>query len=72
MSDSRAMAAVYSQYSTVVKFEELPDPDDSWELVERVGEGTYGEVHLATNKHSGRSSNDIGKNDVDMLGRRCG
>lgn len=44
---------MYSQYSSIVKFDELADPEDRWQLIERVGEGTYGEVHLARDKTSG-------------------
>ena len=59
---------MYAQYSTRVKFDELADPLDRWELVERVGEGTYGEVHLATDKNTGKAPSKISKLKEDL---RC-
>lgn len=43
----------YSQYSQVIKFDELPAPENQWELIESIGEGTYGEVFKARNKQNG-------------------
>lgn len=43
----------YSQYSQIIKFDELKCPDDQWELLESIGEGTYGEVFKAKNLKSG-------------------
>ena len=45
---------MYAEYSKIIKFDTLPDPTDTWELVDKIGEGTYGEVHSARNKHTGR------------------
>lgn len=47
---------MYAEYSKIILFGELPDPGDSWELVEKIGEGTYGEVHKARNIHTGNQS----------------
>ncbi|KAK2170162.1 hypothetical protein LSH36_4g17098 [Paralvinella palmiformis] len=44
---------MYADYSKIIKFDTLPDPTDTWELVDKIGEGTYGEVHSAKNKHTG-------------------
>ena len=45
---------MYAEYSKIIKFDTLPDPTDTWELVDKIGEGTYGEVHSARNKHTGK------------------
>ena len=39
----------YSNYSQVIKFDELETPDNQWTLLESIGEGTYGEVFKARN-----------------------
>ncbi|KAM9085287.1 myosin-IIIb isoform 3-T5 [Megaptera novaeangliae] len=33
--------------------ESLPDPTDTWEIVETIGKGTYGKVYKVTNKRDG-------------------
>ena len=43
----------YSQYSQIIKFDELQSPDNYWELLESIGEGTYGEVFKARNLQTG-------------------
>lgn len=43
----------YSQYSQIIKFDELQSPDGRWELLESIGEGTYGEVFKARNAKTG-------------------
>ena len=45
---------MYAQYSKVIPFNDLPDPTDVWDLVDKIGEGAYGEVHAAQNKQSGK------------------
>ena len=45
---------MYAEYSKIIQFNELADPMDHWELIEKVGEGTYGEVHMAKHKHLGK------------------
>ena len=45
---------MYAEYSKIIKFNELADPMDHWELIEKVGEGTYGEVHMAKHKELGK------------------
>ncbi len=44
---------MYSQYSKIIRFTDLPDPGDVWELVDKIGEGTYGEVYAAQKKDTG-------------------
>ena len=34
-------------------FESLPDPTDTWEIIETIGKGTYGKVYKVTNKRDG-------------------
>ena len=46
---------MYSEYSKIIPFGELPDPRDTWELVQKIGEGTYGEVHMARNTATGQT-----------------
>ncbi|KAH9524023.1 Myosin-IIIa [Bulinus truncatus] len=47
------MFNIYSYHSDVVNLAELAEPGDFWELEETIGEGTYGEVYLGTNKITG-------------------
>ena len=48
------MFRMYEQYSKDIKFTELQNPEESWELLDIIGEGTYGEVYSAKNKHTGK------------------
>lgn len=34
-------------------FESLPDPTDTWEIIETIGKGTYGKVYKVTNRRDG-------------------
>ncbi|VDI28329.1 myosin III [Mytilus galloprovincialis] len=47
------MLQLYNTYSRVIKFTELPDPTDIWELEDLIGEGTYGDVYTAKHKVTG-------------------
>ncbi|XP_066201675.1 myosin-IIIb isoform X3 [Saccopteryx leptura] len=38
---------------TMLGFESLPDPTDTWEIIETIGKGTYGKVYKVTNKKDG-------------------
>ena len=51
-----AMFRMYDQYSSAIKFSKLEDPEQTWELLDLIGEGTYGEVYSAKSKHTGESS----------------
>lgn len=44
---------MYNSNGKVVKFEDLLDPTDTWELGSIIGEGTYGAVFRGFNKNSG-------------------
>jgi myosin-3 len=44
---------MYSRYSSVIAFDELPDPTDRYELSNILGEGTYGSVYKAVDKQTG-------------------
>uniref|UniRef100_M3XNY6 Protein kinase domain-containing protein n=1 Tax=Mustela putorius furo TaxID=9669 RepID=M3XNY6_MUSPF len=35
---------------TMLGLESLPDPTDTWEIIETIGKGTYGKVYKVTNK----------------------
>jgi len=45
--------AMYATYSSFIAFDQLPAPTNTIELVNKLGEGTYGSVHLAIDKRSG-------------------
>lgn len=45
-----------SQYSEIIDFTKLSTPDKEWELLESIGEGTYGEVFKARNLSSGQNA----------------
>ncbi|XP_041374247.1 myosin-IIIb-like [Gigantopelta aegis] len=47
------MFRMYSQYSKIIDFSNLPDPSEDWDLGDVIGEGTYGEVYMAVNKKTG-------------------
>ena len=47
------MFRIYEQYSKDIKFSQLQNPEESWELLDVIGEGTYGEVYSAKNKDTG-------------------
>ncbi|XP_052238013.1 myosin-IIIb-like isoform X2 [Dreissena polymorpha] len=46
------MFRMYDQYSSEIKFSELPNPEELWELQDLIGEGTYGEVYTAKNRNT--------------------
>lgn len=48
------MLQLYNTYSRVIKFTELPDPSETWQLGELIGEGTYGDVYTAKHKVTGK------------------
>lgn len=62
-----AMFRMYDQYSKEIKFSELQNPEESWELLDLIGEGTYGEVYSVKNKQTGNNnknySNDNNNNN---------
>uniref|UniRef100_A0A8C4MWY0 Protein kinase domain-containing protein n=1 Tax=Equus asinus asinus TaxID=83772 RepID=A0A8C4MWY0_EQUAS len=38
---------------TMLGLESLPDPTDTWEIIETIGKGTYGKVYKVANKRDG-------------------
>ena len=54
----------YANCSRVIRFDELERPDAYWELLERIGEGTYGQVfkvrHRATGTLAAKIMESIG------------
>ncbi|XP_050079971.1 myosin-IIIb-like isoform X2 [Anopheles maculipalpis] len=44
----------YNGLSQHVDFSRLPSPNERFELLDLIGEGTYGEVYSAKDKHTGR------------------
>ena len=47
------MLQLYNTYTKVIKFTELPDPTETWELQDLIGEGTYGDVYTGRHKVTG-------------------
>lgn len=47
------MFRMYDQYSSEIKFSELEEPEETWQLLDLIGEGTYGEVYSVKNKRTG-------------------
>lgn len=37
----------------MLRLESLPDPTDTWEIIETIGKGTYGKVYKVINKKDG-------------------
>lgn len=56
------MLKMYTQYSQIINFSELPDPVEEWELEDLIGEGTYGEVYMAKNKKTSKE-HSLGKDN---------
>ena len=44
---------MYSKYSSLIAFDELPDPSDVYDLGSVLGEGTYGSVYKAIDRKTG-------------------
>ncbi|KAK3082812.1 hypothetical protein FSP39_006063 [Pinctada imbricata] len=47
------MLKMLERYSSKIQFSELPDPTETWDIQGLIGEGTYGEIYSAVNKHTG-------------------
>ena len=51
----RRGAAMCDQRCNALDLVNLPEPGALWELIEKIGEGTFGEVHVARHVASGES-----------------
>lgn len=47
------MYGLFHYNPTMLGLESLPDPTDTWEIIETIGKGTYGKVYKVTNKRDG-------------------
>jgi len=41
-------------HSDIIPFRDLPDPKAQWDLLDKIGEGTYGTVYKARQKDTGK------------------
>ncbi|XP_057603101.1 myosin-IIIb [Hippopotamus amphibius kiboko] len=53
LSDRKHLYGLFHYNPTMLGLESLPDPTDTWEIVETIGKGTYGKVYKVTNKRDG-------------------
>ncbi|KAF4026395.1 hypothetical protein G4228_018473 [Cervus hanglu yarkandensis] len=49
----RHLYGLFHYNATMLGLESLPDPTDTWEIIETIGKGTYGKVYKVTNKKDG-------------------
>lgn len=49
----RSLYGLYPYKSSMIRLEGLEHPSDDWDVVETIGEGTYGKVYKVTNKKDG-------------------
>uniref|UniRef100_A0A4W2D8X1 non-specific serine/threonine protein kinase n=1 Tax=Bos indicus x Bos taurus TaxID=30522 RepID=A0A4W2D8X1_BOBOX len=49
----RHLYGLFHYNATMLGLESLPDPTDTWEIIETIGKGTYGKVYKVTNKRDG-------------------
>ncbi|KAK3569292.1 hypothetical protein QTP86_026559, partial [Hemibagrus guttatus] len=49
----RSLYGLYPYKSSMIRLEGLENPSDDWDIVETIGEGTYGKVYKVTNKKDG-------------------
>ncbi|GAA6065355.1 myosin-IIIb-like, partial [Tachysurus ichikawai] len=52
----RSLYGLYPYKSSMIRLEGLENPSDNWNIVETIGEGTYGKVFKITNKKDGRQA----------------
>lgn len=46
----RSLYGLYPYKSSMIRLEGLEHPSDDWDIVETIGEGTYGKVYKVINK----------------------
>lgn len=49
----RSLYGLYPYKSSMIRLEGLKHPSDDWDIVETIGEGTYGKVYRVTSKKDG-------------------
>ncbi|KAI5621137.1 myosin-IIIb isoform X2, partial [Silurus asotus] len=49
----RSLYGLYPYKSSMIRLEGLEHPSDDWDIVETIGEGTYGKVYKVTNRKDG-------------------
>ncbi|XP_072876350.1 myosin-IIIb-like [Chlorocebus sabaeus] len=52
-SFSKHLYGLFHYNPMMLGLESLPDPTDTWEIIETIGKGTYGKVYKVTNKRDG-------------------
>ncbi|XP_069877318.1 myosin-IIIb isoform X2 [Dipodomys merriami] len=50
---SKHLYGLFHYNTMMLGLESLPDPMDTWEIIETIGKGTYGKVYKVTNKNDG-------------------
>lgn len=50
ISPRKPLYGVLQYNQNMIGLESLPDPTDTWEIIETIGKGTYGKVYKVTNK----------------------
>lgn len=53
ISCRKPLYGLFQYNRNMIGLESLPDPSDTWEIVETIGKGTYGKVYKVTNKKDG-------------------
>ncbi|KAM4869550.1 myosin-IIIb [Urocitellus parryii] len=53
LSARKHLYGLFHYNSMMLGLESLPDPTDTWEIIETIGKGTYGKVYKVTNKRDG-------------------
>ncbi|XP_067327731.1 myosin-IIIb isoform X2 [Anolis sagrei] len=49
----KPLYGLFQYNQNMIGLESLPDPSDTWEIIETIGKGTYGKVYKVTNKKDG-------------------
>ncbi|XP_070436218.1 myosin-IIIb isoform X6 [Equus przewalskii] len=52
-SARKTLYGLFHYSPTMLGLESLPDPTDTWEIIETIGKGTYGKVYKVANKRDG-------------------
>ncbi|XP_010350571.1 myosin-IIIb isoform X1 [Saimiri boliviensis] len=53
LSTRKHLYGLFHYNPMMLGLESLPDPTDTWEIIETIGKGTYGKVYKVTNKRDG-------------------